>query len=72
MRRMDLVFALFRELSFVPLGFVPFGFGSLNHGIWPLIKLFGTRNLGLQALKVRMFQCSQRSGVDVAALKTLQ
>ena len=23
------------------------GFGSLNHGIWPLIRVFGNHNLGL-------------------------
>ena len=34
------------EFSFGPLGFVPLGFGSLNHGIWPSIRVFGTQNLG--------------------------
>ena len=31
-----------REFSFGPLGFAPLGFGSLNHGIWPSIRVFGT------------------------------
>ena len=43
----------FRESSFVPLGFVPLGFGSLNHGIWPSIRVFGTQNLGVQTLRVQ-------------------
>ena len=42
------------EFSFGPLGFVPLGFGSLNHGIWPLIRLFGTQNLGVQTLRVQI------------------
>ena len=42
-----------REFSFVPLGFVPLGFGSLNHGIWPSIRVFGTQNLGVQTLRVQ-------------------
>ena len=41
---------LLREFSFGPLGFVPLGFGSLNHGIWPSIRAFGTQNLGVQTL----------------------
>ena len=41
------------EFSFVPLGlFVPLGFGPLNHGMWSLIRGFGTQNLGLQTLRV--------------------
>ena len=34
-----------REFSFGPLGFVPLGFGSLDHGIWPSIRVFGTQIL---------------------------
>ena len=30
-----------------------FGFGSLSHGIWPLIKGIGTKNLGLLTLRVQ-------------------
>ena len=30
---------------------VPVGFGSLNHGIWPLIKVVGGSNVGLQTLR---------------------
>ena len=29
------------------------GFGSLNHGLWPLIRVFGTQDLGLQTLRVQ-------------------
>ena len=29
------------------------GFGSLNHGIWPLVRVFGAQNLGLQTLRVQ-------------------
>ena len=42
-----------REFSFGPLGFVPLGFGSLNHGIWPSIRVFGTQSLGVQTLRVQ-------------------
>ena len=42
-----------RQFSFVPLGFVPLGFGSLNHAIWPSIRVFGTQNLGVQTLRVQ-------------------
>ena len=44
---------MLREFSFGPLGFVPLGFGSLNHGIWPSIRVFGTQNLGVQTLRVQ-------------------
>ena len=42
-----------REFSFGPLGFVPLGFGSLYHGIWPSIRVFGTQNLGVETLRVQ-------------------
>ena len=29
------------------------GFGSVNHGIWPLIRVFGTQSPGLQILRVQ-------------------
>ena len=41
------------EFSFGPIGFVPLGFGSLNNGIWPSIRVFGTQNLGVQTLRVQ-------------------
>ena len=44
---------MLREFSFGPLGFVPLGSGSLNHGIWPSIRVFGTQNLGVQTLRVQ-------------------
>ena len=47
------VFLGVREFSFGPLGFVPLGFGSLNHGIWPAIRVFGTQHLGVQTLRVQ-------------------
>ena len=43
----------FREFSFGPLGFLPLRLGSLNHGIWPSIRVFGTQNLGVQTLRVQ-------------------
>ena len=33
----------FRELSFVPLRVCTRGCGSLNHGIWPFRRAFGTQ-----------------------------
>ena len=45
--------AAFREFFCGPLGFVPLGFGSLNHGIWPSIRVFGTQDLGVQTLRVQ-------------------
>ena len=42
-----------REFSFGPLGFVPLGFGSLNHGFWPSLRVFGTQNLRVQTLRVQ-------------------
>ena len=50
-----------REFSFVPLGFVPLGFGPLNHGIWPLIKVFGTPNLKLQGTKSKSLRKATRA-----------
>ena len=41
---------MIREFSFGPLGFVPLGFGSLNHGIWPSIRV-----LGVQGYKLKVF-----------------
>ena len=42
-----------RELSFVPSGFVPLGFGSLNHGIWPSIRVYSDAKPRLQTLRVQ-------------------
>ena len=41
------------EFTFYTLRVCTLGFGSLNHGLWSLIKVFGTQNLGLQALGVQ-------------------
>ena len=34
-----------KEFSFVPLGFVPLGLGSINHGIWPSIRVVRGTNI---------------------------
>ena len=43
------------------------GFGSLNHGIWPLIRVSGTQHLRLQFLK----DTNLKSGPGTGCLASL-
>ena len=45
---------LIREFFLCAFGVCTLGFESLNHGIWPLIRVFGTPNIGLQPYRVQI------------------